>query len=103
MGVAGAVASNPQDSATIAVNPVDTKVRKRRDPAATEPAVLGWDAAGVVEAVGAEVTGFAAGDEVWYAGSNVRPASATTAIACSATIARLAMALTREAARASPT
>jgi len=57
----------------VSVNPVDTKVRRRRDPSTTEPAVLGWDAAGVVEAVGGEVAGFAPGDEVWYAGDVTRP------------------------------
>ncbi len=35
--------------------------------------VLGWDAAGVVREVGSAVEGFAPGDEVWYAGSLVRP------------------------------
>lgn len=53
----------------VSVNPVDTKVRRR---AGAEPGgwkVLGWDAAGVVVEVGAEVTRFAPGDEVFYAGS----------------------------------
>lgn len=57
----------------ISVNPVDTKVR--RGAAVTGPRVLGWDAAGVVVGTGAEVTGFKAGDEVYYAGSLIRPGS----------------------------
>jgi zinc-binding alcohol dehydrogenase family protein len=57
----------------VSVNPVDTKVRKRADPKGGEPKILGFDAAGVVAAVGSEVTLFKPGDEVWYAGSIVRP------------------------------
>ncbi len=57
----------------VAVNPVDTKVR--RGAAVTAPRVLGWDAAGVVVAVGADVTAFKAGDAVYYAGSLLRPGS----------------------------
>ena len=58
----------------ISVNPVDTKVRMRAEPKAGEaPKVLGFDAAGVVDAVGADVTLFKAGDEVFYAGSIARP------------------------------
>lgn len=56
----------------IALNPIDTKVRMRRAPEATKPGILGWDAAGVVEAVGEEVTRFAPGDEVYYAGDITR-------------------------------
>lgn len=52
----------------IAVNPVDTKIRMRRAGTDDAPVVLGWDAAGVVDAIGAEVTLFKAGDEVMYAG-----------------------------------
>src|SRR6476646_5495369 len=54
----------------ISVNPVDTKQRKVDSPA---PRVLGWDAAGTVEAVGPEVTLFKPGDEVYYAGDVTRP------------------------------
>jgi zinc-binding alcohol dehydrogenase family protein len=57
----------------IAVNPVDTKVRKGGTP--QDPRILGWDAAGVVTAVGSEVTLFKTGDEVFYAGSLLRQGS----------------------------
>jgi zinc-binding alcohol dehydrogenase family protein len=53
----------------ISVNPVDYKVRKRAAPPAGETRILGYDAAGVVDAVGPDVTLFKAGDEVFYAGS----------------------------------
>jgi len=53
----------------VSVNPVDFKVRKRAAPPAGQSKILGYDAAGVVEAVGAEVTLFRPGDEVFYAGS----------------------------------
>jgi len=57
----------------ISVNPVDTKVRMRAAPPAGETKILGYDAAGVVDAVGPEVTLFKPGDEVFYAGSIQRP------------------------------
>jgi len=57
----------------ISVNPVDTKVRKSAAPAAgQEYKVLGWDASGIVKAVGPDVTLFQPGDRVWYAGSIAR-------------------------------
>lgn len=55
----------------VSVNPVDIKVRKNSDPGG-EPKILGYDAAGVVVAVGGAVTLFRPGDEVWYAGSIAR-------------------------------
>lgn len=59
----------------ISVNPVDTKVRVRSQPAEGQANVLGWDAAGIVKAVGPEVTGFKPGDAVFYAGAIDRPGS----------------------------
>lgn len=56
----------------VSVNPVDTKVRAPKDKVETEPKILGWDAAGVVEAVGEGVSLFSAGEEVYYAGSITR-------------------------------
>ncbi|GAA5166546.1 zinc-binding alcohol dehydrogenase family protein [Viridibacterium curvum] len=61
------------DVRAIAVNPVDTKVRKGNNPPAGEHKVLGWDAVGIVRAVGPDVTLFKPGDRVWYAGSIARP------------------------------
>ena len=55
----------------ISVNPVDTKVRRGVKPEGRR--VLGWDAVGVVEAVGAKAAGFERGDRVWYAGELNRP------------------------------
>ena len=64
------------DVQAVSVNPVDTKVRRSTAPAAGQDhAVLGWDACGIVQAVGPEVTLFQPGDRVWYAGSIARPGS----------------------------
>lgn len=57
----------------VSVNPVDIKVRASAAPLDGAPKLLGWDAAGIVEAVGAEVTSFQPGDEVFYAGDISRP------------------------------
>ncbi|PBJ82678.1 NADPH:quinone reductase [Lysobacteraceae bacterium NML93-0399] len=59
----------------VSVNPVDTKVRAPKPQTEPQPKVLGYDAAGVVDAVGSEVTGFAVGDAVYYAGDITRPGS----------------------------
>jgi zinc-binding alcohol dehydrogenase family protein len=53
----------------ISANPVDYKVRKRAAPPPGETKILGYDAAGIVDAVGPDVTLFKPGDEVFYAGS----------------------------------
>ncbi|MFJ2367387.1 zinc-binding alcohol dehydrogenase family protein [Pseudomonas sp. NPDC087697] len=56
----------------ISVNPVDTKVRQNVSPEEGAAKVLGWDVAGVVKAVGSDVSLFKAGDKVYYAGSIAR-------------------------------
>lgn len=57
----------------IAVNPVDSKLRQAVTPSG--PRILGWDAVGIVEAVGAQVSLFKVGDAVWYAGDITRQGS----------------------------
>ncbi|MDR4484524.1 MAG: alcohol dehydrogenase catalytic domain-containing protein [Nitrospirales bacterium] len=57
----------------VSVNPVDTKLRLGAAPEGDDWRVLGFDASGVVEAVGPEVRNFKPGDAVFYAGSIARP------------------------------
>ena len=58
----------------VSVNPVDTKRRRWESPETTPGyRVLGYDAAGIVEAVGNDVSLFKVGDEVFYAGAMDRP------------------------------
>jgi zinc-binding alcohol dehydrogenase family protein len=57
----------------VSVNPVDTKLRLGANPEGDDWRVLGFDAAGIVEAVGNEVQNFKPGDAVFYAGSIARP------------------------------
>lgn len=59
----------------ISVNPVDYKVRMRAEPEAGQYKVLGWDAVGIVKAVGDNVSLFKPGDQVWYAGDITRAGS----------------------------
>ncbi|MDR6785624.1 NADPH2:quinone reductase [Pedobacter africanus] len=61
----------------ISVNPVDFKIRQNaaKDTVLDTPKVIGWDACGVVEAVGDGVTLFKKGDEVYYAGDINRSGS----------------------------
>ncbi|TFV60963.1 zinc-binding alcohol dehydrogenase family protein [Mycobacterium sp. PS03-16] len=58
----------------VSVNPVDVKRRNSLTSSQT-PTILGFDAAGVVEAVGPEVRTLSVGDEVYYAGDITRPGS----------------------------
>jgi zinc-binding alcohol dehydrogenase family protein len=58
----------------VSVNPVDTKIRQAAGPLGDDAyRVLGWDAAGVVRAVGEHATLFKPGDQVMYAGTLLRP------------------------------
>jgi NADPH:quinone reductase-like Zn-dependent oxidoreductase len=65
------------------VNPVDTKVRAGTyddypdyyDHVPKPYQILGFDGAGIVENVGAEVKEFQPGDEVFYSGSPIRHGS----------------------------
>lgn len=60
----------------VSVNPVDTKVRAAAAPSeGRNERILGWDASGIVKAVGPEVTRFKVGDAVFYAGNIARDGS----------------------------
>ncbi|EGT4350704.1 zinc-binding alcohol dehydrogenase family protein [Cronobacter sakazakii] len=60
----------------VSINPVDTKVHASlKKNGLQEPRVLGWDASGVVTAVGSKVSSFKPGDEVYYAGDITRAGS----------------------------
>ena len=57
----------------VSVNPVDIKTRTGKPATREAPRVLGFDASGEVVGLGADVTGFALGDEVWYSAQIDRP------------------------------
>jgi len=60
----------------IGLNPVDTKIRKSLgSDNLAQPRILGFDAAGIVEAVGTAVKNFSVGDPVFYAGDVTRAGS----------------------------
>ncbi|XWW45142.1 zinc-binding alcohol dehydrogenase family protein [Fibrella sp. USSR17] len=61
----------------ISVNPVDFKIRQNsaKDTVLEQPKIIGWDASGVVEAVGSDVSLFKAGDAVYYAGDITKSGS----------------------------
>lgn len=60
---------------SIAVNPVDYKIRQNIAPEGGEYKVIGWDAVGEVVAVGESVSNFKPGDMVFYAGDLNRQGS----------------------------
>ncbi len=57
----------------VSVNPVDYKVRLGITERLAEPRIIGWDACGIVTAVGDKVRHCRVGDEVMYAGAVNRP------------------------------
>lgn len=61
----------------ISVNPVDFKIRQSsaKDTVLETPKIIGWDAVGIVQAVGQDVTLFEVGDPVYYAGDITKQGS----------------------------
>jgi NADPH2:quinone reductase len=76
--------------AACGLNPVDYKLMGGGHPAWTYPFVLGLDGAGVIDAVGDGVSGWQAGERVFYHGNLARPgALADYAITAAYGIARV--------------
>ena len=61
----------------VSVNPVDFKIRQNsaKDTVLETPKIIGWDAVGIVEAVGENVRLFEVGDPVFYAGDITKQGS----------------------------
>lgn len=61
----------------VSVNPVDFKIRQNsaKETVLETPKIIGWDAVGIVEAIGDQVSLFKVGDEVYYAGNITKPGS----------------------------
>jgi NADPH2:quinone reductase len=61
----------------VSVNPVDFKIRQNsaKETVLETPKIIGWDAVGIVEAVGDQVSLFKVGDEVFYAGDITKQGS----------------------------
>lgn len=57
----------------VSVNPTDWRQHLAKDPDDASLTIVGRDVAGVVVEAGADCTLFKPGDEVFYAGSNIRP------------------------------
>jgi zinc-binding alcohol dehydrogenase family protein len=62
----------------ISINPIDTKVKQTVTNKQTLPVILGFDACGIVLAVGDKTSLFKVGDEVFYAGDMTRDGSNAT-------------------------
>lgn len=61
----------------ISINPVDFKIRQNSavNTVLETPKIIGWDAVGIVEAIGESVNLFKVGDEVYYAGDITKQGS----------------------------
>jgi NADPH2:quinone reductase len=59
----------------ISVNPVDYKIRQNsaKNTVLETPKIIGWDAVGIVTAIGEETELFKVGDAVYYAGDLTKP------------------------------
>ena len=59
----------------VSVNPIDFKIRQTsaKDMVLDNPKIIGWDAVGIVEAIGDKVTLFNIGEYVYYAGDLTKP------------------------------
>ncbi|MCL1936041.1 MAG: zinc-binding alcohol dehydrogenase family protein [Defluviitaleaceae bacterium] len=53
----------------VGLNPVDTKIRRNSKEKTESPRILGFDAVGIVENIGENVTKFKKGDRVYYSGA----------------------------------
>jgi len=71
----------------IAINPIDLKMVRAKQSPQSPDRVLGWDVAGTVVGMGVDVTGFQLGDDVFYAGSVLRPGGCSALHAVDARLA----------------
>ncbi len=87
------------------VNPADWKIRDKQSPVSSPhfPLILGQDLAGIVEQVGAGVTGWAIGDEVFGLVRQVGAYAEQVAVPISAALARKPRTLDFARAAALPT
>ncbi|WP_299254929.1 zinc-binding alcohol dehydrogenase family protein [uncultured Cytophaga sp.] len=89
----------------ISVNPVDYKIRQNsaKNIVLETPKIIGWDAVGIVEAVGEETELFKVGDAVYYAGDLTKPGcNATHQLVDERIVGRKPKSISNEAAAALP-